>query len=106
VGKANFILTDGSQRSVDIPDGISLAEYARQNSIPGILADCGCNLACATCHVYVAEEWVGDLPPPSSQETEMLEGTATPTNSRSRLSCQVVMSPSLDGLTVEIPEHQ
>jgi 2Fe-2S ferredoxin len=106
LGIAKFILRDGSVQSAEIADGVSLAEFARANNIPGILAECGCNLACATCHVYVAEDWLAALTPPSSLELDMIEGTAAPANARSRLSCQLIMSKSLDGLTVKIPDEQ
>jgi ferredoxin, 2Fe-2S len=106
MGQAIFVLKDGSRRSVEIPDGTSLAEYARNNNIPGILAECGCNLACATCHVYVDEQWLSALPPPTNTEAEMIEGAAAATTPRSRLGCQLIMSKNLDGITVEIPDEQ
>src|SRR5690242_533757 len=106
MGLANFILSDGSLRSVDIPFGGTLAEFARKNNIPGIPAECGCNLACGTCHVYVAEEWLPCLPPCSSVEQELLNGAIARDAVRSRLSCRLVMSKTLEGITVQVPDEQ
>ncbi len=106
MGKATYILRDGTKRTVEMPDGTALALYARANQIPGILAECGGNMACGTCHVYVAEDWLSRLPEPSDNEKDMLEGTAAPQTDRSRLSCQLKMSAALDGIVVEMPPEQ
>jgi ferredoxin, 2Fe-2S len=106
MGLAIFVLKDGTLRSEQIPDGTSLAEHARNNDVPGILAECGCNLACATCHVYVVEPWLAALPPPTDIEAEMIEGAAAATTPESRLACQLIMSKDLDGITVKIPDEQ
>lgn len=106
MAKATFVSNDGSVRTLDVPNGASLAECARLHDIPGILAECGCNLACGTCHVYVDEAWVAKLPPPSEAEAGMLEGVAAEVTPRSRLSCQVLMSEALDGIIVHVADEQ
>jgi 2Fe-2S ferredoxin len=76
-----------------------------KNGIAGVVAQCGGACSCATCHVYVDEIWVQRLPPPTSIETDMLECAWEP-RPNSRLSCQVVLNDSLNGLRVHVPERQ
>jgi 2Fe-2S ferredoxin len=73
--------------------------------VPGILAECGGNCACATCHVYVAEPWRARVNPPSKEERDMFECVLSP-NGNSRLGCQVIVTEELDGLIVHLPESQ
>ncbi len=80
-------------------------EGAVQNDIPGIDADCGGGMACATCHVYVKEEWLDKLPTKEDGEEDMLDMAFEP-KKNSRLSCQLIVSDELDGLTVNIPSKQ
>ena len=80
-------------------------EGAVQNNIPGIDADCGGSMACATCHVYVKEEWFDKLDKKEDGEEDMLD-TAYEPNKNSRLSCQLIVSEKLDGLIVHLPEKQ
>ncbi|MDQ2801504.1 MAG: 2Fe-2S iron-sulfur cluster-binding protein, partial [Pseudomonadota bacterium] len=75
-----------------------------QNDVPGILAECGGVMSCATCHVYVDPAWLDRLPPPSTDEDDMLDNTAAERRANSRLSCQIKMAPELDGLRVQVPE--
>lgn len=96
---------DGAVREVNVPDGASVMEGAVHNSIPGIDGDCGGACACATCHVYVPDEWLARLEPQSDMERSMLE-FAENVRPNSRLGCQIKMSPALDGLRVELPESQ
>jgi ferredoxin, 2Fe-2S len=91
---------------VDAPAGQSLMQAAVAAGVQGIAADCGGMLVCGTCHVYVAPQWTGRLPAPSGEEEEVLGFTAAPRCEGSRLSCQVVVEPGVDGLTVEVPERQ
>lgn len=86
--------------------GQSLMRAAVDANIDGIAADCGGSLSCATCHVVVAPEWIERLPAASAQELSMLEMTASPREAGSRLSCQLLLTPTLDGLTVRLPESQ
>ena len=100
-----FVQPDGSRREVEAPAGITLMEAARQNGIPGVIAQCGGACACATCHVYVDAAWVGKLAAPEEMEAGMLE-TAWEPKADSRLSCQVHLTAALDGLVVTVPAHQ
>jgi len=100
-----YELHEGGQRQLDVPDGTSVMQAAVSNGVPGIVAECGGQLMCATCHVYV-EEAVGEVPEQSADEIEMLELAAAETTAQSRLSCQLVCGPQLDALVVRIPEKQ
>lgn len=101
-------LPDGSfqERRLDVPAGLSVMQAAVEHHVPGIAADCGGLLTCATCHVHVREPWLQHLPPVSPDEDSMLAFTASPRRADSRLSCQVVLDDSLDGLVVELPATQ
>ena len=81
-------------------------QAAVEANVPGIAADCGGLLTCATCHVHVRAEWLDRLPPLSDDEATMLAFTASPRQPNSRLSCQLVLSEALDGLVVELPPTQ
>lgn len=96
----------GSVRELSVRAGRSLMHAAVAQGVDGIAADCGGSLSCATCHVIVAPDWVGRLPPPSADEQAMLEMTAVPRQPGSRLSCQLQMQPALQGLVVTLPERQ
>ena len=97
---------DGSENKVDVPLGWSLMEAAIQNDIDGIVAECGGGCACATCHVYVEDGRFDRLPAISDMEGDMLECTAAERKAQSRLSCQIKMTPELEGLVVSIPDRQ
>ena len=97
---------DGSSREVEVPVGRSVMLGATVNGVAGIEADCGGTLSCATCHVYVDPAWVDRLPEPELMEVELMEGVAAEQRPNSRLSCQIVVTEALDGLTVEVPERQ
>ena len=86
--------------------GNSLMQAATKNGIDGIAADCGGLMTCATCHVIVTEEFAALLPPPDAEELAMLAFTAVPRESNSRLSCQIKLTPELEGLTVLLPASQ
>ena len=103
--KISYILDDQSIETVEVANGLSVMEGAVQNDIPGIDADCGGGMACATCHVYVKEEWFDKLPKKEDGEEDMLDMAFEP-NKFSRLSCQLLVSDELDGLTVSIPSKQ
>lgn len=100
-----YIEFNGSAHRVDVPDGTSLMKGAVYNSVPGIDAECGGACACATCHIYIDEAWLQAVPPAGSEETELLD-FAVGTQGNSRLACQIVSSPALDGLVVRMPESQ
>ena len=103
--KVTYIENNGKPHTIEVSNGLSVMEGAVQNDIPGIDADCGGGMACATCHVYVKEEWFSRLPKIKDGEEDMLD-MAYETNKFSRLSCQLLVSDELDGLTVSIPSKQ
>ncbi len=96
----------GASRCVAAPLDKSLMRAAVDAGVDGIAADCGGVLSCATCHVVVAPEWADRLPPRSADEDAMLEMTAAPREPTSRLSCQIVVTADLEGLTVRLPATQ
>ena len=105
MSKITYNTNDGKIYSVDVQNGLSVMEGAVQNDIPGIDADCGGGMACATCHVYVKEEWWDKIPNKEDGEEDMLDMAHEP-NKFSRLSCQIIVSDELDGLTVSLPSKQ
>jgi 2Fe-2S ferredoxin len=103
--KINFVDSDGTNREVETKNGTSVMEAAVQNMIPGIDADCGGACACATCHVYVSDDWMDKLKTKDDMEDSMLD-FAEDVQENSRLSCQILMNDQLDGITVTTPENQ
>lgn len=103
--KINFVDSDGTNREVETKNGTSVMEAAVQNMIPGIDADCGGACACATCHVYVSNDWMDKLKTKDDMEDSMLD-FAEDVQENSRLSCQILMNDKLDGITVTTPENQ
>jgi 2Fe-2S ferredoxin len=104
--QVTYIEHNGSSHQVEVPDGTSVMQGAVNNSVPGIVAECGGGLACATCHCYVDDAWIERVGSPSTPEMDMLEATACERQRGSRLSCQITMSEQLDGLVVRLPERQ
>ncbi|MGE0388128.1 MAG: 2Fe-2S iron-sulfur cluster-binding protein [Gammaproteobacteria bacterium] len=105
--KVTFVKHDGAtQQTVDIPVGTSVMQGAFNNTIQGIVGECGGGCACATCHVFVAPEWVGKIPPAQGTEVEMLQCTAVESTPNSRLCCQITVTETMDGLVVHLPERQ
>ena len=104
---AKITFTDHKENSktIEIENGLSVMEGAIQNDIPGINADCGGAMACATCHVYVEEKWLNKLPKSEEGEVDMIDMAYEP-KKNSRLSCQLIVSDELDGLIVTTPEKQ
>ncbi len=100
-----FIEFDGSIHKVDVPEGTTAMEAALRNGVPGIVAECGGACACATCHVYVDDAWVDKVDAPSEMEEGMLD-FARDVQPTSRLSCQITLRASLDGLVLRTPERQ
>tara|TARA_Y100001936_G_C15685839_1_gene463457 strand:- start:182 stop:502 length:321 start_codon:yes stop_codon:yes gene_type:complete len=103
--KITYIEHNGKIHSIEVANGLTVMEGAVQNNIPGIDADCGGSMACATCHVYVKEEWFNKLPKKEDGEEDMLDMAFEP-KKNSRLSCQLMVSDQLDGLIVNLPEKQ
>ena len=105
MSKITYIETSGKTHVIEVANGLSVMEGAVQNDIPGIDADCGGAMACATCHVYVKEEWFNKLPKKEDGEEDMLDMACEPSKF-SRLSCQLTVSDELEGLVVKLPEKQ
>ena len=103
--KITYITSDSKSHTIEVQNGLTVMEGAVQSDIPGIDADCGGGMACATCHVYVTEEWLDKLPKKEDGEEDMLDMAYEP-KKNSRLSCQLVVSDELDGLVVSIPSKQ
>jgi 2Fe-2S ferredoxin len=106
MARVTFVHPDGTHSDVDVPDNVTLMEAALDAGIDEILAECGGNATCATCHIYLTGDCADRVPPLSQLEDDMLEGTAAPRRPTSRLSCQLVGSPAVDGLVVELPHEQ
>jgi ferredoxin, 2Fe-2S len=103
--KITFVAHDGSSRTVDAANGMSVMEAAIKNQVPGIEAECGGACACATCHVYVDESFAAAVGAASAMENDMLD-FAVDVKPTSRLSCQIKITDALDGLVVRTPERQ
>ena len=103
--KITYIDHQGSSKTVEVENGLTVMEGAIQNNIPGIDADCGGSMACATCHVYVEEKWLDKIPKAEDGEIDMIDMAFEP-KKNSRLSCQITVAEELDGLTVKTPEKQ
>ena len=103
--KLTFIGHDGTKHDVDAENGSTVMENAIKNQIPGIDAECGGACACATCHVYIAEDWVAATGKAEPMEEDMLD-FAFDVRDESRLSCQIKVTEALDGLVVQVPERQ
>lgn len=103
--KLTFIRAVGGERTIEAPTGQSVMRSAIDNDVNEILGDCGGALSCATCHVHVAPEWIERTGEASSEERVMLEMAVDP-DEFSRLSCQIMIDESLDGLTLRLPKSQ
>ncbi|MGH7046029.1 MAG: 2Fe-2S iron-sulfur cluster-binding protein [Stellaceae bacterium] len=101
-----YVHADGSRQVIDVPIGTSVMRGAILNNIEGIVAECGGEMMCATCHVYVEEPYLDRTPVQSDDEKAMLEFTASERRPNSRLSCQLVVNAEMDGLVVHLPETQ
>ena len=105
MAKVTYIENNGKSHTINVENGLTVMEGAVQNNIPGIDADCGGSMACATCHVYVKEDWFNKIPSKQEGEEDMLDQAYEP-KKNSRLSCQIIVSDDLDGLVVDMPEKQ
>lgn len=100
-----YIEFDGAEHVIDVMPGVSLMQAAVSNGVRGIIAECGGACACATCHVYVDPAWVDRVGDKSEIEEMMLEEVCEP-QPNSRLSCQIIVTESLEGLVVRLPARQ
>jgi len=105
MAKITYKDNQGNSKTIEVEKGLSVMEGAIQNDISGIDADCGGAMACATCHVYVEENWFNKLPKAEDAEVDMIDMAYEP-KKNSRLSCQIIVSDELDGLEVTTPEKQ
>ena len=105
MAKITYITHDKQKHIVEVQNGLTVMEGAVQNDIPGIDADCGGGMACATCHVYVKDDWYDKLDEKSEGEDDMIDQAYEP-KKNSRLSCQITVSDKIEGLIVHLPEKQ
>ena len=103
--KITYIDSSKNEKTIEVDKGLSVMEGAVQNNIPGIDADCGGSMACATCHVYVEQKWLDKIPQAEDGEIDMIDMAFEP-KKNSRLSCQITLNKELDGLVVTTPEKQ
>ena len=103
--KITYIDQKGNSKTIEVESGLSVMEGAIQNNIPGIDADCGGSMACATCHVYVEDSWFNKIPKAEDAEIDMIDMAYKP-KKNSRLSCQISVTDDIDGLIVNLPEKQ
>ncbi len=103
--KITFNDFQGNSKTIEVDNGLSVMEGAIQKDIPGIDADCGGSMACATCHVYVEDKWLDKIPKAEDAENDMIDMAFEP-KKNSRLSCQIIVSDQLDGLEITTPEKQ
>ena len=104
--EVTYVRADGERRTLDLPEGTSLMNGAVSHQLDGIVGECGGQMMCATCHVYVEPEFLGRLGVPSDDEDVMLDTTACARQPNSRLSCQLIASDALDGIVVHTPQTQ
>ena len=103
--KITIVAFDGQRHDIEARNGSTVMENAIENSVPGIEAECGGACACATCHVYVDEQFTANVGSPEAMEEDMLD-FAYDVRPTSRLSCQIRVSDDLEGLVVRVPERQ
>nr|3W9C_B Chain B, Putidaredoxin [Pseudomonas putida] len=104
--KVVYVSHDGTRRELDVADGVSLMQAAVSNGIYDIVGDCGGSASCATCHVYVNEAFTDKVPAANEREIGMLESVTAELKPNSRLCCQIIMTPELDGIVVDVPDRQ
>lgn len=100
-----YLTRDGQRREIDVEVGSTVMEGAIDNGVEGIVAECGGACACATCHAYIDEKWLDRLPPMEDMEDAMLD-SAVERRSNSRLTCQIEVTPELDGLIVQVADNE
>ena len=100
-----FVQPDGRRQAVSATAGRSVMEAARDHDVPGIRAECGGECSCSTCHCYVDDAWLARLPPAAPAESGLVEFAWEP-RPNSRLTCQIRVTPELDGLVLHVPAEQ
>lgn len=101
--KVTWTLQDGSTTTADVANGTNLMEAAVANNVGGVVGECGGSLSCATCHIFVGEDWIAKTGEPGDFEDAMLDATEAERSNASRLSCQIVAADALDGLQLIVP---
>jgi 2Fe-2S ferredoxin len=104
--RVTYIQPDGRETTVEARPGDNVMQTALNHDVEGIVGECGGSMACATCHVYVAEDWAGRTGARRDGEEDMLDCAASEMQDTSRLSCQITLTDALDGLRVHVPEEQ
>jgi ferredoxin, 2Fe-2S len=105
--KVTYIEANGAQHVIDVPIEENVIRGAVYNDVPGIIGECGGACSCATCRCYVDEAWIAKVGGPAvGAERDLLEAAEGDLKPNSRLSCQISMTPELDGLIVRLPEKQ
>ena len=104
--KITYVHADGAREELEAAEGTSVMQAATTQGVEGIVAECGGNCMCATCHVYVEPSQLALLPAMSEEEDALLDGAAAERRPNSRLSCQISVTQALDGLVVQLPERQ
>jgi 2Fe-2S ferredoxin len=105
MAKVTYIEFNGTERTVDVANGVSVMQGAVNHNVRGIIAECGGGCSCATCHVYIDEAWMEKVNKKSVAEDDMLEAVVD-LKPNSRLSCQIEINDALDGLIVHMPAKQ
>lgn len=104
--KVVYVDSAGEERVVDASVGESVMSAAVRTGVPGIIGECGGNVSCGTCHVWVREEYLDQVGGLADMEDDLLDMAVGDRRDTSRLSCQIAMTPELDGLTVDVPDEQ
>ena len=104
--KVTYVGLDGQEYGVEAVEGESVMAAAVKNGVPGIIGECGGNASCATCHVWVRDEFLPLVGEPNDTEEDLLEMGVSDRRDGSRLSCQIKMSAELDGLTVDVAPQE
>lgn len=105
--KIVFRSTGGAAHPVEAAEGMSVMEAAMLAGVDGVVAECGGNITCSTCHVYIDPgQSTSELDSMSEDEAELLDLVAAERRTTSRLSCQIIVTAGLDGLVVGLPERQ
>jgi len=100
-----FVFADGERRQLAGDNGDTVLDVALDNAVAGIKGQCGGGCTCCTCHCWIHSPWFERLPVPHQDELDLLD-YAWGRSPQSRLACQVVLAPALDGMRVEVPAQQ
>ena len=102
--KATWVMPDGTEVTAEVEEGLNLMRAAVENNVDGVIGECGGNLSCATCHVFVDQAWIGKTGEVDDFEDAMLDVAEAERQPNSRLSCQIEMSGALDGIRLIVPQ--